>query len=107
MLLVTLVGCHNGGIILFPDGAKYLRFVEQETQLLHESVVTLLGRCTEPLVLVQAQCLHESIHTTSKLRDTLALSLKFLVFRAGNGDHFSVACLEIASLINAFIIPYM
>ena len=35
----------------------------------------------------------------------LLLTLKFLVFRAGNGDHFGVACLEIIRLIHGSIIP--
>ena len=90
VLPVPLVGSHDGGILLILDGGEHLCLVEQEAQLLHEGILTLLRGCAELLVPGQAQCFHKQIHTAFELRNTLALSLKLLVFRTGNGDHFRV-----------------
>lgn len=73
---------------------------------LGECVLTLFGRRTETLALRKAQCLHEHVHTTLKLRNTSALSLKFLIFRPGNSNGFRGACLERICLFRGMIIPY-
>ena len=57
-----------------------------------------------PLVLGQAQCLREYVHTTFKLEDMRTLSLKFLIFRARNVDRFPGACLKIICLFHVLII---
>ena len=108
MLLVPLVGCHDSGIFFcfLVSSREHLGFIEQETQLFSEGVFALLGGRTELLVLGKAQCFHEQIHTTFKLRDFLSLSLEFLVFRAGNGDHFPVTYLVQFCLIHVNIIAY-
>ena len=97
---------HSNGFFCLFSCRKHLCFVEQEAQLLFEGVLGLLRRCTKLLVPGQAQCFHEQIQTAFKLRDLPSLSLKFLVFRAGNGDHFSVACFGNFCLIHMNIITY-
>lgn len=58
-------------------------------------------------VLGKAQCFHEYIHTTFKLREMLTLSLKFLVLRARNDYYFGGDCLEVICLFHVLIMPYM
>ena len=85
---------------------EYLGFIEQKTQLFHEGIFAFLGGCTELLMPGKTQSFHERIYTAFKLRDTLALSLEFFIFRAGNGDHFCVAYLVIIRLFYINIIAY-
>ena len=107
MLFVTLMGSYNGHIFLVPlFFRKHFRFVKQKAQLLGECVLALFRRRTETLALRKAQCLHEHVHTTLKLRNTSALSLKFLIFRPGNSNGFRGACLERICLFYGMIIPY-
>ena len=81
-------------VVIFPDSREHRRSVEQVTQMIYKSVVTLLGGCTEPLVVGKAQGFNEYIHKTSKLRETLAMNMKLLIFRTRNGGSFGVNCLE-------------
>ena len=76
------------------------------------SVYALFRGSTESFVVGKAQSFHESLDLLFHLGKTLVqgqklllLTLKFLVFRAGNGDHFGVACLEVIRLIHGSIIP--
>ena len=108
VLLVPLVSRYNGDILrffLFCCG-EHLCLLEQEAQLFHEGFFTLFGRCTKLFVTSKTQRFHENIRTAFKLRDFLSLNLKFLVFRAGNGDHFCVAYLVIICLLHINIIAY-
>ena len=107
VLLMPLMGGYNNGFFLFcAYFRKYLSLIEQKAQLLHEGFLALFGGRAELLVPGKAQCFHEHIHAAFKLRDTLALSLKFLVFRPGYGDCFRVACSQILFLVHDMIIPY-
>ena len=106
MLLVALMSSYNSHIALVLFFRKDFRLVKQEAQLLRERILALFGRRAKALALCETQCLHEHIHTTLKLRNALALSLKFLIFRPGNGDGFRGACLERICLFHIIIIPY-
>ena len=107
VLLVPLVGGYNGDVLILRlCFSKNLRLVEQKAQLLHEGIFRLLRGCAKLLMPGKTQSLHEQIYTAFKLRDFLSLSLKFLVFRAGNGDHFGVTCLVRFCLIHVNIIAY-
>ena len=79
--------------------------MEQLSFLFNEAEVFSAAQKEEENVTVVAA--HKQIYTAFKLRDFLPLSLKLLVFRAGNGHHFGVTCLKIIYLFHVLIIPYM
>ena len=108
VFLVPPVSRYSGNILrfFFPGGRINLCFIKQETQLLCESVFTLLGGCAEPLVPGQTQGFHEHLHMTFKLRDFLSLSLELFIFRAGNGDCSGAVCINNFCLFHVNIIPH-
>ena len=60
MLLAALMLCY-GNRFFFLGRSEGFRFVEQNTELLHYSLVAFFRGCTEPLVLCKTEGFHEDI----------------------------------------------
>ena len=105
VLLVPLVGGDNSDrLVLRLLLGIDLRLIKQEAQLLHGILRSLFRGCSEPLVPDKAQRLGQNRYLLLQFGNAFLLCF---VFRAGNGDHFGVACLEIFRTFHGSIIPYM
>ena len=72
-----------------------LRLIEQQTELAVDFLGSFLGGRAELLAFQNAQL----------LKKPLVLRLQLLVFRAGNGYRFRVACIQKSFLFHALSIP--